>query len=141
MVSGGDGRRADPHRQFVPVQLDPERRARGDLAGDLRAGNPRLQLALQKALERPRAEDRIEAGAGDVRNRHRRNLQCQSALCEPLPQLLATQADDLLDLCQRQRPEQHDLIDAIEEFGPEVRPQLAHHPVARHLGQAVEQVR
>jgi hypothetical protein len=43
-------------------------------------------------------------------------------------------ADDLFDLGQRHRPEEDDVVHAVEELGPEVAPQLTHHGVARRLG-------
>ena len=42
-------------------------------------------------------------------------------------QLVEQQVDDALDLREAERVEQDDVVDAVEELGPEVAVELAHH--------------
>ena len=46
---------------------------------------------------------------------------------EPGPQVVEHQVDDALDLGLGQRLEQHDVVEPVEELGPEVAAQLGHH--------------
>ena len=48
-----------------------------------------------------------------------------------MPQVVEHQLDDALDLRLGQRLEQHDVVDAVEELGPEVPAQLGHDALAR----------
>ena len=62
------------------------------------------------------------------------DLQRHAALGEAVAQVVEHQVDDPLDLGLRQRLEQHDVVDPVEELGPEVRPQLAPGPPSRASG-------
>ena len=53
----------------------------------------------------------------------RRELERDLALGEPRADLLELQLDDLADLLERERVEHHDVVDAVEELGPERRAQ------------------
>ena len=53
------------HDQLVVLGVERDRRAVVDVAGDQRAADPRLDLALDEAPQRARAVDRVVALAGD----------------------------------------------------------------------------
>jgi hypothetical protein len=57
--------------------------------------------------------------------------QGHPAVGETTPQIVEHQLDDALDLRLGQRLEQHHVVDAVEEFGPEVAAQLGHDAFAR----------
>jgi len=52
--------------QIAVGEVHPQRLAFGDVAGDQRAADARFERALQEALQRTGAVDRIVALAGDV---------------------------------------------------------------------------
>src|SRR5574338_984315 len=55
----------DRHLELVAHRGDPRGRTLGSAAGDERPGQPRLDLALDEAAQRARAEHRVEALARD----------------------------------------------------------------------------
>src|SRR6185369_15208162 len=51
--------------ELVALHFESGRRILGDLAAEERTGQPRLEVALQEALERAGAEDRVVTLLGD----------------------------------------------------------------------------
>src|SRR6185295_8396759 len=124
----------DRDRQLPALDVHPQRSAVVDVSGDQGSADLRFELALQEALERPGAVDRIEAFAGDQGAGRGRKLQTDVAVGEALPEIRRLEIDDLFDLRQGERPEQHYVVDPVQELGPEMATQFAHHLVSRLLG-------
>ena len=83
-----------------------------------------LDEPLDRALERPRAVRRIPALLGEQLLRLVRDLELDPPLREPLAQPRELQLDDVGELLARQRLEDDDLVDAVQELGPEAVAQL-----------------
>ncbi len=79
-----------------------------------------LDLRLDGALQRPRAVHGIEARLADAVARGIVQPQLNVALGQPLPQPSQLDVDDGADLLAAERMEHHDLIDPIDELGPEM---------------------
>src|SRR5690554_1246564 len=78
-----------------------------------------LDLLLDRPLERTGAIHRVEAGLGDVRDRGVRDLQRHLQPRQPALQVLQLDARDVGDVLVVERVEHHDLVDAVDELGPE----------------------
>ena len=98
-----------------------------DLAGEDLSTERGLELLLQQPLERARAVDRVVAGVREVLERRVGELDLDLALRQPRPQPAELDLDDLLELLARQAVEDDDLVDAVEELGPEVLAQRLEH--------------
>ena len=86
-----------------------------------RASDARLDLSLDVAAQRPGAIDRVVTTSRDQLARDGTNTSKRKPpISEPCCDVVYLQVDDLLDLLERQRLEQHDLVDAVEELGTEV---------------------
>ena len=109
---------------------DLDQRSVGDLAGDQRPADPGLEGALEEALQRPGAVDRVVALAGDVLPRRVRELELHPAAGEPAAEVLEEEPDDLPDLVEAERLEEHHVVDPIQELRPEVTLVLEAEPVA-----------
>ena len=115
----------------VFIQVDGQFGAGSYVGGDHPASDEGLHMALQVTLQRPGAEDGVEApvdhgvhgsvGQGDF----------QLLVLEAFVQTGDHQADDRADLVPGQGLVIHDLIDPVQELGPEVRPE---HPVDLRAG-------
>jgi len=79
-----------------------------------------FQFALDHAPQRTRAVDRIVAALGEVVARLVRQFDFDLALGQPFAQPAHLNIDDLAQLILCQRMEHHNLVDAVEELGPEV---------------------
>ena len=77
-------------------------------------------LALDEPLQRPRPEDRLEASFGKPFSGRGRDLQVHLAIPKPIVDLIDLDLDDLADLVLRERLEDDDLVDPVQELGPEV---------------------
>src|SRR5919202_7085747 len=88
------------------------------------------QVLLDGPLERPRAVHRVEALASHQLFGRVGELEPHLALGQPLAQPAQLDLDDALDLLQAQRVEDDDLVDAVDQLGPEVRPHGVHDPLA-----------
>ncbi len=78
-----------------------------------------LDQSLQRPLERPRPELRVVPFAGDDRARGRCQLQGQVAIGQSLLKVGQQQVDDPVEVRVRQRVEHDDLVDTVQELGPE----------------------
>src|ERR1044071_8949984 len=99
-------------------------------------------LALQRALQRTRAERGIESFVREHFFRVIADVDDQSTLLDPLRQPLELDADDLLDLIQIERVEHDHVVDAVEELETEplmtfplaqLEPLIFRHPALRRL--------
>src|SRR5579862_8025363 len=90
---------------------------------ELTLENPRgeriLDLLLNRALERPSAIDRIEPGLAEEVTRLVIELQVHVALDQSLAQIGELDIHDLADLLGPERMKHDDIVDAIDELGPE----------------------
>ena len=78
------------------------------------------QALLDHPLERPGAVRRVVAQVAEQRPRRVGQLDLDVALADPLDQALDLQVDDLADLLAGQRLELDDVVEAVDELGPEV---------------------
>src|SRR6202044_1752777 len=83
-----------------------------------------LELRLNGALQRPRAVHCVEARFPDLVARLIVQAQSDVAFRQPLPQTAQLDIDDGPNLLASQGMEHHDLVDSIDELGPEM---LDHH--------------
>ena len=78
-----------------------------------------LDLGLDRALQGPRAVHGVEPRLADAIARGVVEPQLDVAVREALTQPAELNIDDGADLLAAQRVEHHDLIDSIDELGPE----------------------
>src|SRR4051794_808676 len=116
--------------ELVVLGVDGDRRPVADVASDQRPRDARLDLALDEAPQRARAVHRVVALARDERARRLGDLEREPPVAKAGADAGELQVDDLLDLLQGERLEEDDLVDAVEELGPEAGAQLAHDAVA-----------
>ena len=119
--------------QLVVVHIDLDGGALLDRTREQRPPDSRLQLVRDEALQRARAVHRVVALGCDEHARGLRQLERHPPACQPPPQILDLKVDDLLDLLERERLEEHDVVHTVQELGPEVAAQVSHHAVARVL--------
>ena len=116
------------------------------VAGEDGAGNERLGVALQVALERTRAVDRVIPVGDDERLGGVGHLEVQRAVSQAAAKGGDEVVDDVRQVVARERTEHEDLIQTVEELRPESAAQLALHALTRVRGDlavradAVEQV-
>ena len=92
--------------------------------------------ALDGPLQRPRAIRRVVALCDQHVLRPVGQLDVDLAILEPLHEAAQLDVDDLPHLLARQRVEEDDLVDAVEELRPEVLAQRVHHLAPRALVQS-----
>src|ERR1700739_4884877 len=109
------------HGDLAARQADADDGAVADIAGHQGTSDPGLDLAADEPAQRAGAVDRVEALLRDVPAGLLADLEGHLPVGEPGPQVVEHQVDDALDLRQGQRLEQHDLIQAVQELGPEGR--------------------
>ena len=97
-----------------------------DLAGQDLLGQRVLHLLLDHALQGPRAVGRVVALVGEPRARRVVQLQGELAVGEQLLQPADLDVDDRRHLIAPQAVEQDDLVDAVQELGPELGAHLRH---------------
>ena len=91
------------------------------VAGQQRPRERVLDEPLDRPLERPRAERRVRALAHDQRAGRRRQLEHEVRGREPPLEVGEQEVDDRRQVRVGQRVEHDDLVDPVEELGPEVR--------------------
>src|SRR6185503_7937852 len=79
-----------------------------------------LQLLLNRALQRPRPVDGVEAGLREPIARRGIQRELDLAFGEPPLQILELDVDDLADVLLLEGVEYDDVVDAVDELGPEV---------------------
>ncbi|CAI09933.1 hypothetical protein ebB234 [Aromatoleum aromaticum EbN1] len=82
---------------------------------------------LDRALERARAEHRIETGRRKLRKRRVRYLHRHVQPRQPLVEVLELDARDARDVLLVERVEHDDLVDAVDELRTEVGLDFGHH--------------
>src|SRR5690349_17396228 len=87
----------------------PDRVAGGEVAAQDPLRERVLELLLDRALERPRAVDRVESRLREPVARFRREYERDVAILEPLVQVLELDVDDLADVLGVERME-HDHV-------------------------------
>src|ERR1700733_8913284 len=92
-----------------------------------------LDLGLNRALQGPRAVDGVEPRLPDAIARGVVEPQLDVALRETMTQPAELNIDDGADLLAPERVEHHDLVDSIDELGPEMLCEHLHHR-ALHRG-------
>ena len=116
------------------------------VAGEDGAGNERLGVALQVALERTRTVDRVIPVFDDERLGGVGHLKVQRAVSQAAAQGGDEIVDDVRQVVARERTEHEDLVQTVEELRPEGAAQLRLHVLAGVRGDlpvrtdAVEQV-
>src|SRR5699024_1640117 len=91
-----------------------------DLAGDEAPGQRRLDLLADEALERTSAEHRVVALRGELLEGAGGEVEDDASLVEPVLKLPQLDARDVAHLLPGQRLEDDDVVDAVEELGPEL---------------------
>ena len=137
--SPGRGSRASPaprpvrrasalgEHQLPAGGVDLHRVAVAELAGEDLLRQRVLDLRQDRALERARAIDRVEAHVPQQFKGLFGQLQLQPALGQALLQPAQLDPRDLLDLVLVQRVEHDDVVQAVDEFRAEMRLDHAHH--------------
>jgi hypothetical protein len=92
-----------------------------------------FDVLLDGALQRPRAEHRVEAGLGQFGQRGVADLQLHVQLRQALLQVAELDLRDAGDVLLVEGVEHHHLVDAVDELGAEVGLHLAHHRQLDHL--------
>ncbi|MNC88933.1 hypothetical protein D3C83_48100 [compost metagenome] len=98
-----------------------------------RLGERVFDLRLDRPFQRPRAVDRIEPCCRDFLERGVAHLEPHLERCQPLLEKAHLNACDRLDVLLVERVEYHDFVDAIDEFGTELRLDLGQHRELDHL--------
>src|SRR5690348_13103551 len=80
-----------------------------------------LELLLNRTLERPRAVHRIEADIAEQIQRLVAERQLQLPLRKPFREVVGLDPRDLPDLRLVERAEHDDLVEPVDELGPEMR--------------------
>src|SRR5699024_5637080 len=121
------------------VDVDTNGVAGGELAGQQAFGQRVFHQCLDRAFQRPRTVHRVEAGCGEPVQCRAGDVQLQVAFGQPVAQLAHLDVGDGTDLRLRQRVEYHRLVDAVDEFRPEVAGDDFHHRFAHGVVTAVGQ--
>ena len=98
--------------------------ALGELAGEDPSRQGILELPLERPPQRPRPVDRVVALPREVAERGIGHFQVHAGLGQPALHAGGQQSDDLAQLRLVERPEDDDLVDAVEELRPEVLAEL-----------------
>src|SRR5262245_6300338 len=117
----------------VALLVDEDRRAGRDLAPEHEVGERVLDVALDRAAQRPGAHRRVVALLDEQVLRLFREGHVRGVLAHLVAQPLHEQVDDRLDLFLRQLVEDDHLVDAVQELRAEDLLQLAHDPVLHLL--------
>jgi len=116
----------------LAVHIDAHVRAVQDFAIEDLDGERVLDHALQRTLERTRA-------VGCIGTRARMSWRADSVSSSEMARLQAAchvveaQVENVAHLRGSERAEDHDIVDAVEELGPEVLAQDAHDGLASHV--------
>src|SRR3954447_23435059 len=107
--------------------LDPDGHAIAglEIAGEQHPRKLVLDQTLNGAPQRSRAELGVEALLAEVRDRRVGELRLDPLGSQPAADLVKQKPGDLEQLLLVQRPEDDDLVDPVEELGPEALPQEA----------------
>src|SRR5690606_23752413 len=100
---------------------DAHRVALLELARDDPLRQRRLDALADHALQRPRAEHGVVADQRELLHRLRRHVERDAAVVEAALQEAELDASDLRYLLPVERVEDDDVVDAVEELGPEDR--------------------
>src|SRR5258708_24236455 len=112
LSGGGFFRRlVEQHPAATPVDVDRVLRREAAFEDALRERV--LDLRLDRALERPRAVDRVEADLGELADRGVRDLEAEVHLRKPRLQRVELDARDRLDVLLGERVAHHDLVDPV----------------------------
>ena len=114
-------------RDLAARGADLHRVARRILAAEDLLRERVLDLLLDRALQRPRAVDRIEARRRDGLQRRVGHREPDLELREPRLQRLQLDLRDRRDLRFAERMEHDDLVDPVHELGPEAGLDLGQH--------------
>src|SRR4051794_37280274 len=123
--------------RLVPL-VDQDGRAGRELRPQDEVRERVLDVALDRAAQRPGAHGRVPALVRQQILGLLGELELQLPLGHRLPHAADEQVDDDLDLVLRELVEHQDVVDAVEELGPERLLELAHdaalHVVVRQAG-------
>ena len=125
--------------QLVGVEIDlQESWPFGDLARDQRFGKRVLDVPLQRAAQRTRPVERIEALFGEFVLCRFRDLQRDVPFAERLFRVFQQKRDDLRDLLPVQGMEDDDLVDSVDQLRSQMASKLLRDPclhlLVAHLG-------
>src|SRR6185369_9423308 len=113
--------------QLAVALVHANKRAVGNFAGENFIGERVLQIFLHRALERPGAIDRVVSHTPEPRPGSVGQVQTDLAVLEQLLQARQLDIDDRPHVTGAQAVEQDDLVEAIEELGPEMPAHHLHH--------------
>src|SRR4030095_5857657 len=110
------------------VAVSPDHAGGGppELATQHLLGERIFDVALDRPLERPGPEGRVEALLDQEVLRLRAQIERDVVLLEPLPDLIQEDVDDLDHLLLAERMEDHHFVDAVQELGVEGPLDLVH---------------
>src|SRR4051794_13370117 len=97
-----------------------------ELADQEALGQRILDVPHQRALERSRTVLRIVAAVAQPGAGLGRELDVQTAVSQQVPQARKLEVDDAVDLVPPQAMEEDDVVDPVQELGPEPTAQLRH---------------
>ena len=119
--------RARHEHQLAALRIHLDRIAIAEPAGQDRLRQRVLQLLLDRALERSRTVDRIEADVSEQLESLVAQFDADAALAQSLLQPAQLDPRDRLDLRLVQRVEDHDVVQPVDELRAEMRLHHAHH--------------
>src|SRR5256886_6571276 len=103
------------------------------VSGDDQLREAGLHLLLDRATERTGAVDRVVAALGEIVLRAVGELERETAVGEATAEPRELQVDDLSHLGARERVEDDDVVDPVQELGTEVLAERVEHPLAHRL--------
>ena len=126
---GGRGSRLAGKAQMVAVTIGGNA-----VAGEVpplqhREGKGVLQQPLDGPLERSSAVDRVVASIGQEFPGRWRERQGQAPLGQQLVQAPQLEIHDPVNIGTGERPEDHDVVDPVQEFGSEMAAKFGPNPV------------
>src|SRR5690554_6023325 len=106
--------------ELVALDAGLDHRAGFEVAGDDALGQRVFDPALDRALERAGAVDRVVADGDEFFHRFAAQLQVEVAFGQTLTQAVELDVGDAGDLLLAQRFEHHHFVDPVDELGTEV---------------------
>ncbi|CAM2150949.1 hypothetical protein PT2222_250042 [Paraburkholderia tropica] len=106
--------------QLAVLDVDRNHVLRSELAREDQLGDRIFDLLLDRALERPRTEQRVVADIRDLAERFVRHDEFHVELFQTLAQALQLDLRDRLDVVLAERMEHDDFVDPVQELGAEL---------------------
>ena len=123
----------DLHIQFSSLFRNHDSVSRTRISGDDCTSDTALQSVLDVSLQGSRTKHRIESILPNMFQGAFTYDEVQLLVGKPLSKLIHNQADNLLNLRQRERLEHHDVVNTIQEFRSEMVSHFRHNIIVRRL--------